>query len=399
MSEGLSGNSGRSRSPVPPETNSSNLRWLQRYTVYLESHQNLDLRTVDDHLRALARMSGFFDHKPFSKITIDDGCRFKDDLRSRRDLEGRGELSSSTVSHTLDRCRAFIAWLQRQSDVDIPTDLAGYFSLSRRERAAEASAVKGTSLNFDQALCIFMAMPSSNPVELRNRAIVAMFIATGIRIAALITLRGKHVNTRTRWINQDPREVDTKRDKHIRTYCLNLGSGLVEALDEWAVWRSRNDFDRDSPFFLPDRYLQANGLGLSFRGKQAEPPQCWRSEDPVQRIIKEAAGTARILDGNISSHDFRKVLHPFLAKRGAMTIRDEIALQLNLGHTPQETIRKHYSSMRDSEREEALDALCCRALASRTELELYLAYERKEIGESDPDFRRAKDIFERNTHG
>lgn len=398
MNDGGSGNSGRSRLPVPPETNTSNLRWLQRYTVYLESHQNLDLRTVDEHLRALARMSGFFDHKPFSKITIDDGCRFKDDLRSRRDLEGRGELSSSTVSHTLDRCRAFIAWLQRQSDVGIPADLAGYFSLSRKERSAEASAVKGTSLNFDQALCIFTAMPSSNPVELRNRAIVAMFIATGIRIAALVTLRGKHVNTRTRWINQDPREVDTKLGKHIRTYCLDLGSGLLEALEKWAEWRSTNGFDQDSPFYLPDRYIQPNALGLGYRGNQAEPPQCWKSEDPVQRIIKEAAGTAGILDGNISSHDFRKVLHPFLAKRGTMTIRDEVALQLNLGHTPQEMIRKHYSFMRDSEREEALDELCRRALVNRTELELYLAYERKEITGSDPDFRRAKAIFDRNTH-
>ncbi|MNT98411.1 hypothetical protein D3C72_2409860 [compost metagenome] len=55
--------------------------------------------------------------------------------------------------------------------------------------------------------------------------------------------------------------------------------------------------------------------------------------------------------------------------------------------------------MRDSEREDALDELCRRALANRTELELYLAYERKEITYSDPDFRRAKDIFDRNAQG
>lgn len=81
--------------PVPPETNSANLRWLQGYMVYLESHQNLDVRTVDEHLRTLARMSAFFNHKPFRKITIDDGRKFKDELRSRRALEGRGSLSSS----------------------------------------------------------------------------------------------------------------------------------------------------------------------------------------------------------------------------------------------------------------------------------------------------------------
>lgn len=398
VNDGVSRNTRRSGPPVPSETNSSNLRWLQWYTVYLESHQNLEEGTVDEHLRALARMSAFFDHKTFCKIAIDDVCKFKDELRRRRDLEGRGGLSSSTVSHTLDRCRAFIEWLQRQSDVDIHADLAGYFSLSRRERAKEASTVKGTRLTFDQGLCIFKAMPSSNPVELRNRAIIAMFIVTGIRIAALITLRGKHVNTRTRWINQDPREVDTKLGKHIRTYCLDLGSGLLEALDKWAEWRRSKGFDQDAPFFLPDRYIQPNVLGFGYKGDQAEPPQCWKSEDPVQRIVKEAAHAAEILEGSTSSHEFRKVLHPFLAKRGAMTIRDEVALQLNLGHTPQEIIRKHYSFMQDSEREDALDELCRRALTSRTELALYLAYERKEIAESDPDFQREKDIFDRNAH-
>lgn len=396
--DGVSRAIGRSGAPVPTETSSFNLRVLQRYTVYLENHQNLDVRTVDEHLRSLARMSGFFEHKDFEKVTIDDACNFKDALRSLCIGGRQGALSISTVSHTLDRCRAFIQWLQRQSETKLPVDLAGYFSLSRRERAVEASAVKGTSLTFDQVLCIFAAMPSSSSVELRNRAIVAMFITTGMRIAALVSLRGKHVNTRTRWINQDPREVDTKFGKHIRTYCLDLGSRLLEALDEWTEWRTSNGFDQDAPYFLPDRYIQPNVLGLGYRGNQTEPVQCWKSEDPPQRIIKEAAEAAGILEDSISSHDFRKVLHPFLAKRGNMTIKDEIALQLNLGHTPQEIIRKHYSSMLDSEREEVLDDLCRRALTNRSELDLYLAFERGDIPVTDLDYRRAKEIYHRNVH-
>lgn len=396
--DGVSRAIGRSGAPVPTETSSFNLRVLQRYTVYLENHQNLDVRTVDEHLRSLARMSGFFEHKDFEKITIDDACNFKDALRSLCIGDVQGALSISTVSHTLDRCRAFIQWLQRQSDTKTHADLAGYFSLSRRERVIEANTVKGTSLTFDQALCIFSAMPITNPIELRNRAIIAMFIVTGIRIAALVTLRGKHVNIRTRWINQDPREVDTKLSKHIRTYCLDLGSGLLNALDEWVTWRNTNGFDQDAAFFLPDRYIRPNALGFGYRGNEVEIARCWKSEDPVQLIVKEAANAVGLLSENISSHDFRKVLHPFLVKRGDMTVKDEVALQLNFGHTPKEIIRKHYSSMQDSEREEVLDELCRRALTSRSELDLYLAYERKEIFETDPDFLRAKEIFERNMY-
>ena len=223
------------------------------------------MRTVDAHLRAIGQMSAFLAHKAFELITIANVCGFKDELRHRRDLDGRKGLSRSTVVHTLGRCCAFFKWLQRRPGIRMDPDLPGYFKPSRRERAAESSMVKGTSLNFDQALCTFKVMPQSRPVELRNRAIIAMLIVTGLRIAALIILRGKHVNPHTRWIKHDPREVNTKLGKHIRTYCLDLGSGLLSAIAQWAQWRDMNGFGEDAPFFLPDRYIQSNKIGLGYR--------------------------------------------------------------------------------------------------------------------------------------
>lgn len=394
---GVFSESWRNGASIPPETNNGNLRWLYDYRVFLESNREFDPRTVDEHQRALATMSAFLGHKPFAHIGIADACRFKDELRRRRALEGDMALSWSTLGHTLDRCGAFFRWFQRRPGIEMDPDLPGYFKLSRRERTAESGMVKGTSLTFDQALCLFAAMPGSTPIELRNRAVIAMFITTGIRVSALVTLRGKHTNMYTRWINQDPREVNTKFGKHIRTYCLDLGSGLLDGLREWVRWREVNGFGADAPFFLPDRYLQANGIGLGYRSAESEIPECWKSDAPIQRIIKYAAQAAGVPDEGISSHDFRKVLHPFLSKRGRMMIIEEVALQLNLGHKPTETIRKHYASIQDSEREEILDELCRRAISHRTELELYLAFERGEITPADPDHRRAKDIYERNS--
>lgn len=150
-------------------------------------------------------------------------------------------------------------------------------------------------------------LPASTTIELRNRAIIAMLVATGIRVAALITLRGKPVNTQTRWINQDPREVSTKFGKHIRTYCLDLGSGLLGAIRDWARWREANGFGSNAPFFLPDRYRQPNAIGFGYRSAETEAPECWNSDAPIQRIIKDAAQSAGISDESISSHDFRKV--------------------------------------------------------------------------------------------
>ena len=389
----------RNGGSIPAESNSGNLRRLYSYIAYLQDHENLDIRTVDEHLRSISRMSAFLGHKPYRKVTIDDACRFKKELRACRDREDGTGLSSSTASHTLDRCRAFFTWLGRQAGVALAPDLAGYFSLSRREAATAAGMARETKLTFDQALCIFKGMEGDHPADLRNRAIIAMLIVTGIRATALITLRGKHVNLPTRWINQDPRQVNTKNSKHIRTYLLDLGSGLLDTIREWADWRRANGFGEDAPFFLPDRYLQPNALGLGYKRSDEEPPEGWRSEDTVNRIIKEAASAAGFPPEDIASHDFRKCLHPFLAKRGCMNVVEEVALQLNLGHTPVEVTRKHYAVMPDNEREEILDELCARALASRSELDLYLAFERGEIAESDPDFERAQTVYLRNNPG
>jgi integrase len=391
----ISGRIGRNGASIPPETRSSNLRWLYHYRVFLASSSELKVDTIDEHLRSLSRMSHFFANKPFEKVTIQDVINFKNELRRLLKVENCEGLSRSTVLHILDRCEAFFQCFKRQPSVGIDGDLPGYFNSSRHERTSASGMAKEISLTFDEALRIFQNMPSTSAVELRNKAIVAMFIVTGMRISALISLRGRHVNIHTRWINQDPREVHTKGDKHIRTYCLDLGHGLLSVLADWAKWRELNGFGIDAPFFLPDRFIQPNCIGLGYRSKSVEAAQCWTSEDPVQKVIKDAAEAAGIPRDQVSSHDFRKIIHAFLSKHGGMMIHEEVALQLNLGHTPVETIRRHYASMQESEREVILDELCRRAASFRSEIELYLAYERNMISEAEPDYRRAKDIFER----
>jgi len=91
------------------------------------------------------------------------------------------------------------------------------------------------------------------------------------------------------------------------------------------------------------------------------------------------------------------VIHPFLSKRGQMLLHEEIALELNFGHEIEKTIRKHYSSMPDSDRESVLDDLCRRALSDKSELELYLGFARNQIPEQHPDYHLAKQIYLRNS--
>jgi LSD1 subclass zinc finger protein len=390
---GLSGDVGKRDPSIPPESCSSNQRWLYDYRVFLEGHQEWEETTIDEHLRSLAHMSASFGHRRFETVNKRNAIHFKAALRQACSAKGGKTISRSTMVHTLQRCKAFFTWLERQPNANIELDLAGYFNLARKEYAAAATETKGTELTYDIAMTIFKGMSQVTPLEIRNRAMIAFLISTGIRVSALVSLCGQHVNIRTRWINQDPETVDTKDDKHIRTYCLDLGPGILDAITQWANWRTDKGFGDADPFFLPDRHIQPNSVGLGHRPASTEPARCWQSDNPVQKIVQQAAQAAGFESLAISCHDFRKIIHPFLAKRGEMKVPEEVALQLNLGHTPQETIRKHYAQMNETDREKILDELCRRALSDRSELELYLAFERGEIAETDPNYRRAEFLY------
>jgi hypothetical protein len=74
---GVSSGFGRSAPPNLPETCKSNQRWLYSHRVYLEGHEVLEVGTINEHLRALARLSLHFAHRPFEKIVIRDMLAFK----------------------------------------------------------------------------------------------------------------------------------------------------------------------------------------------------------------------------------------------------------------------------------------------------------------------------------
>lgn len=205
-----------------PETNKSNLRIIFGFQTYLLEHEGFDLRTVDEYLRSLAKMSFVAWYKSFKEYKLDDPHAVKEAFRAIGPDSEKKLLALTTIDRSLNHCERFFEWLSRQENSRLPPDLPGYFRLSLREKRIASDAVKGTEFSFEQALQILETMLPSSSVEIRNRAIVALFIMTGIRAKALTTLRGKHVNTDTFWVFQIPPEVQTKANKNIRSYCLPI---------------------------------------------------------------------------------------------------------------------------------------------------------------------------------
>jgi site-specific recombinase XerC len=73
---------------------------------------------------------------------------------------------------------------------------------------------------------------------MRDRAVFALLCLTGIRVAALTSLRVKHVNLADKSVTQNPREVATKFGKHIDTF---FAKGFPEAEAALAQWLDHLD--------------------------------------------------------------------------------------------------------------------------------------------------------------
>lgn len=136
---GLPGGIGRTGASIPPETRNSNLRRLHAYRCFLESHEEWAVQTVDEHLRAVARMSAFFGHKPSETITIADVCRLKEPFRHLRDVELSAGLSKSTVVHTQSGRAAALA-VRKHPDSQSPTN-SSIHGQARLRRPAQAGSI------------------------------------------------------------------------------------------------------------------------------------------------------------------------------------------------------------------------------------------------------------------
>jgi integrase len=76
-------------------------------------------------------------------------------------------------------------------------------------------------------------MPASALRKMRDRTVFALFCLTGIRVAALTSLRIKHVDLVEKSVMQNPREVATKFGKRIDTFFANGFEEVEVALATW----------------------------------------------------------------------------------------------------------------------------------------------------------------------
>jgi site-specific recombinase XerC len=203
-------------------------------------------------------------------------------------------LSKSTMRALLATLREFVLWLSQQDGFRsrIRTSDADYFNLSRRDEAEARASTTRPAPSVKQAKHALKMMPTGTPHQMRDKAVFALLCLTGIRVAALISLRLKHVDLIEKSVTQNPREVATKFGKSIDTFFVKGFEEAEIALGEWVTYLEEVAlYGPDDPLFPATSVAAKSNDGFTVEGLGRRP---WQSTEAVRRVVNAAFASANL---------------------------------------------------------------------------------------------------------
>ncbi|MDF1679024.1 tyrosine-type recombinase/integrase [Ponticaulis sp.] len=327
--------------------NEKNERLKRRFLEYRKFARQLSEKTLDREIAALERFDVWNGRKDFAQFHISQAMGFRTYLEQCKTKTGK-PLGKATMRSVLATLREFILWLSQQDGFRsrIKAADADYFNLSRRDEAEARAAPPRPAPSINQAKRALGLMPSATPQQKRDKAVFALLCLTGIRVAALVSLKIKHVDLQEQSVTQNPREVSTKFGKTIDTF---FTKGFEDAEIALADWISYCDevalYGPDDPLFPATAIAARSNEGFEACGFTGSH---WKTTEPVRTIVRIAFEAAGIQ--NYGPHAFRHMLARHAAKH-CTSVAELVAASQNLGHTDVLTTLRSYGQIsRDEQR-------------------------------------------------
>lgn len=329
--------------------NEKNERIKRDFLNYRKYARRLSDMSLDRDLAALERFDVWNGRKDFVHFHIEWAMGFRTHLEHVKSTTGK-PLGKSTTRAIMAVMREFVIWLSQREGFRsrVRARDAEYFSLSRRDEAEARAAPERPAPSITQAKRALSKLPASTPHELRDKAIFSLLCLTGIRVAALVSLRIKHVDLIEKSVTQNPREVATKFGKRIDTF---LTKGFPEAEDTLAAWLKHLDerelYGPDDPLFPATALKATVANGFQADGFDRRP---WKTTEPVRKIVNSAFKAANL--PAFGPHSFRHMLARHVT-RTCTSVAELVATSQNLGHTDVLTTLRSYGQI-DRDRMRAL---------------------------------------------
>ena len=336
---------------------------LYLYQKHMKEARGLDVKTINARMRHLGQFEACLAGKELVRLKPDDIVRFKESVIGTDQEKGaKAEcLAAPTIVQTFHDLRAFIEWLSKQPGYrTLPRDLADYCNPSRRITALAHAPKAKYEPSPEEIRSTLEAMPSATSQDRRDRAVIAALFLTGVRDGTLISLRLKHMDTESKRVNQDAREVSTKFSKTMRTFWFPVGTDIATIVTDWIDERRTSGAQDDDPLF-PRTPSAVRSRMSSIRD------EFWKTAPPVREVIGKATEAAGV--PYFRPHAVRATLAR-MCLTWARSPEELKALSQNLGHEDIGTTMKHYATLGEDRQHELIRGM----------------WERREAPEEDEEF-------------
>jgi integrase/recombinase XerD len=262
---------------------------------HLQIERGLAANSIAAYRRDLEKFGLFLNGQDLREVTPDLITAFESSLRAAK-------LSVATVNRADSTLRSFFKHLQQEHGYADPTlEIAASKSARRLPKALTISQILSM---------IDAAYKASEPITLRDQAMLELLYSSGARVSELI---GINMNDLSK-VQSDDGEITTLklRGKGSKERIVPLGSFATKAIDDYCV-RIRPDLLAKNPKNNP-------ALFLNSRGGRISRQSAWK-------MVLDAAAAAGITE-HVSPHVFRHSYATHLLDGGA----DIRVVQELLGH-------------------------------------------------------------------
>lgn len=277
---------------------------IESFVVFLKNEKKSSKNTIDAYIRDLSNFKSFFEYSKFESI-FDVSTENLEDYRSFIQKKG---LSPSSVCRNFSAVRSLFQFLVTQGLLK---------SNPAKNIHNEKIEKKGPQILTNKEIELLLSSPSSNDVKgIRDKAMLEVLYATGIKVSELISLNVEDVNLQLNFVRCSCGE----KERFIPLYPLAL-----KALN--------NYLDMSRKLLIIDE--EENALFVNVSGDRMTRQGCWK-------IIKGYAQTANI-SKSITPHTLRHSFAAHLLENGA----DIHEIQEILGHSDISSTQRYAQFLKD----------------------------------------------------
>ncbi len=284
-------------------------RYLQDFIYYLSVEKGLSPNTLDSYGRDLKKYLLYLQQREITSLERTN----REEVASFLALQREKGLAPASITRCLAAIRSFYQFLQKEQLID--------FNPARELETPRTEKVLPQVLSCSEVELLLEQPQEGKNAGLRDKAMLEILYATGIRVSELVSLNINDVNIKMGFLRCE--------GKGSKERMIPLGSAAIKSLQDY-LKRGRNAMLKNK---------DEKALFLNQQGKRLTRQGFWK-------ILKKYSKKAGI-NGEITPHTLRHSFATHLLENGA----DLRSVQEMLGHADISTTQIYTHLTRQKMRE------------------------------------------------